>query len=112
MGKRNTEFVLGLLGGIFGIFAGILGLVVGGIDSVISGSAEIVGLGLSAILFSILGIIGASIVKNKNKLGGWFMVIAAVGGTISISWFYLISGLLLFIAGLIALIKKDGKKKK
>ena len=109
MGKRTVEFVLGLIGGIFGFFGAIFAMLVGGLSKVFGASdaSTVVGLGWAAILFSILGIVGASLVKSKKKLGGWFMVISAIGGVISISFAYALSFVLLIIAGLMALIKKD-----
>lgn len=50
--KRTTEFVLGLLGGIFGFFAAFAALFIGGIDAAFSssGTSDIVGLGCSFLL--------------------------------------------------------------
>lgn len=109
MGKRTTEFVLGLLGGIFGIFSAFIGMAVGGIGEAFgaSGASTISGLGWVALLFSILAIVGSVVVKHKPKLGGAFMLIAGIGGLISISMFFILPFVLLFIAGLMGLIKKD-----
>jgi hypothetical protein len=112
MGKRTTEFVLGLIGGIVGFFGALIALAVGGIGQALggSGASTITGLGWGAILFSILGIVGSAVVRNKAKLGGWFMIISAVGGLICISFFYSLSFVLLLIAGLMGVIKKDETK--
>jgi hypothetical protein len=109
MKKRTTEFVLGLIGGIIGFFGAILALMFGGIGSAFGadGASSISNLGWSAIIFSILGIVGAAIVNSKTKLSGWLMLVSAIGGVISISLFYLLPFVLLFIAGLMALLKKD-----
>ncbi len=106
--SRTTEFVLGLIGGIFGIISGFMAMMMGGIGTAVgSGSGGLGTLGIWAILFSILGIVGSVTVKSKSKVGGWFMTVAAVGGTISVSMFYILPGILLIIGGLMALIKKD-----
>lgn len=107
--KRTTEFVLGLIGGIFGVMGAMIALFIGGVDAAVnsSGQSEIIGLGWAAVAFSILGIVGASIVKGKPKLGGGFMTIAAVAGIICISMFYILPGILLIIGGLMGLIRKD-----
>lgn len=112
MTKRTAEFVLGLLGGIFGFFGAFLGLIVGGIGSAFkaSGASTISYLAGFAIIFSIIGIVGAALVKSKPKLGGWFMIVSAVGGLICISLFYLLPFVLLLIGGLMALIRKEKKK--
>ena len=109
--SRTTEFVLGLLGGIFGIFAAGIALFVGGLDSVLNetGESAIINLGWFAVLFSILAIIGSVVVKSKPKLGGSFMLIAAIGGFICTSAFYILPGILLLIAGLMGLLKKNKK---
>jgi hypothetical protein len=76
--KRTVEFVLGLIGGIFGIIAGIMAMTVGGLASAFSadGASTVTNLGVGAILLSVLGIIGAVVVRSKGKLGGLFMTIA------------------------------------
>jgi hypothetical protein len=40
-------------------------------------------------------------------MGGAFMTVAAIGGVISVSMFYILPGVLLIIAGLMGLLKKD-----
>ncbi|MCU9612373.1 DUF4064 domain-containing protein [Caldibacillus lycopersici] len=109
--SRTTEFVLGLLGGIIGVFAAFFALLIGGVDAAFSsdGSSDITGLGWFAIIFSIVGIVGASMVKGKTRLAGILMIISAIGGLISISMFYLVSAILLLIAGLMAVFKKNKK---
>jgi hypothetical protein len=109
MGKRTTEFVLGLIGGIFGVFGAFIAMAVGGIGGAFgaSGASTISGLGWLALLFSILSIVGSVVVKHKPKLGGIFMLVGAIGGLISISMFFILPFVLLFIAGLMGLIRKD-----
>ncbi len=105
---RTVEFVLGLLGGIFGFFGALLALAFGGIGGALGaeGASTVVGLGWVAILFAILAIVGAAIVKSKPKLGGGFMIVSSVGGLVCISFAWAISFVLLLIAGLMAVIKK------
>jgi hypothetical protein len=108
MGKRTTEFVLGLLGGIFGFIGALIALAVGGIGGALgaTGASTISTLGWLAILFSVLGIVGCVVVRNKPRLGGVFMLVSAIGGVISISFFYALSFILLLIAGLMGIFKK------
>jgi len=106
--KRTMEFVLGLIGGIFGIISGVMALMMGSIGSAVgSGSGGLGTLGGWAIALSVLGIIGACMVSSKSKIGGWFMTISAIGGTICVSAFYILPGILLIIGGLMALLRKD-----
>lgn len=90
--KRTTEFVLGLIGGIFGFIGAFMALMIGGIDASFSssGTSEIIGLGWGAVFLSILAIIGSVLVKSKPKLGGILLIISAVGGFICIFMFYIL----------------------
>ena len=107
--NRTTEFILGLIGGIFGILSGITALLVGGAFGALgaSDSGTIVGGGVAAIIVSIMGIVGGIIAKNKAKLGGILMIIASVIGFISIFVFYILPGVLLLIGGIMCLARKD-----
>lgn len=107
--KRTAEFVLGLIGGIFGFIGAILAITLGGIAGAfeVEGASSVSGLGWDAFILSIVGIIGCVIVRSKPKVGGILMLVAAVGGVICISLFYLVPGILLFIAGLMGLIRKE-----
>lgn len=109
MGRRTTEFVLGLIAGILGFFAAVFALAVGTAGSALGaeGAGDIVGLGWAAMGFSVLGIIGSVVVKRNDKWGGGLLLIAGIGGLISISFFYILSFVLFLIAGLLALFKKD-----
>src|SRR5699024_972485 len=112
--SRTTEFVLGLIGSVFGFLGAIVALIFGEFEAAFSntGSSSITGLGWSAFIFSILAILGTVVVKSKPKLGGSFMVIAAVGGFVSIFMFYMLSSILLIIGGLMGLFKKEVNQKK
>src|SRR5699024_11584118 len=70
-----------LIGGLFGFLGAILALLIGGVDSAFneSGTSDIIGLGWGAFLFSTLAIIGSAVVRSKPKLGGVFLLIAAIG---------------------------------
>lgn len=107
--KRTTEFVLGLIGGIFGFFGAMFALAFGGIDAAFSdsGTSEITGLGWAAMLFSILAIVASAIVKKKAKLGGILLLVSAVGGIISISMFFILPAVLIIIAGCMGVFRKE-----
>ncbi len=107
--SRAREFVLGLIGGILGFIGAFFALFVGSIDSAFSstGTSSITALGWSAVIFSIIGIIGSVVVKGKAKLGGILMIISAIGGLISISMIYALSFVLLLIGGLMGILRKD-----
>lgn len=107
---RTAELILGLLGGVIGLLASIAALFFGGLGSALGaeGASQVIGLGWLAVLASIIGIVGAALVKSKTKLAGWLMIISAVVGLVAISAFYIISTLLLGLAGLLALLRKSG----
>jgi hypothetical protein len=107
--KRTAEFVLGLIGGIVGVLSGFSGVLLGGVAEAlqVDGSGTVSTASWIAILFSVLGIVGAGIVKNKTALGSLFMIISAVAGFICISFLYTIPALLLLIAGIMGFARKD-----
>ncbi|MBM7096200.1 DUF4064 domain-containing protein [Bacillus sp. H-16] len=108
--SRNTEMVLGILGGLLGFGGAFFALFIGSIDEAVSGSTEMWGLGTSAFLFSILGFAGAVIVKLKAKLGGWLMMISGVAILVSISLFGVVPALFLGAAGLMGVLRKEKVK--
>ncbi|WP_433945680.1 DUF4064 domain-containing protein [Paenibacillus sp. SN-8-1] len=101
-------FAMGLIAGIFGIIASIIALMVGGVDAAFSssGTSSITGLGISALIFSILGIVASALTKSKPKLAGWLMLVSGVGGVISISMFYILSGVLFVVGGFMGILSK------
>ncbi|SER71513.1 hypothetical protein [Salisediminibacterium halotolerans] len=104
--NRTTEMVLGILGGLIGFAGAFFALFMGEIDQATGGDNTLTGLGMSAFLFSTLGVIGGILVKFKAKLAGWVMVISGVAILVSISLFGFIPALLLVPAGLMALLRK------
>lgn len=57
--KRTAEFVLGLIGGIFGIICAFVALLIGGMGAAFEadGANTVIGLGWGAVALSILGIV-------------------------------------------------------
>ncbi|MEG7923083.1 DUF4064 domain-containing protein [Bacillus cereus] len=107
--KRTAEFVLGLIGGIFGIICAFVALLIGGMGAAFEadGANTVIGLGWGAVALSILGIVGSVMVRSKAKVGGIMMTVAAIGGFICISIIYLLPGVLLLISGLMGIFRKD-----
>ena len=105
--SRTTEFVLGLIGGIFGIFVGVFVIMFGELGRGFSGSSGgLTSSGIAVIILATLGIIGAAMVKSKPKIAGVLMLVAAIGGFIASFVFYILPAILLLIAGLMSLIRK------
>jgi hypothetical protein len=98
--SRTPELLLGILGGIFGLLAGIFAIL-------FSAFAPSVGsLGVSAVVASIVGMIGAAYVLKNPKWGGIILVVSAIWLLISISLFGVIGAVLLGIGGLLAILRK------
>ncbi|ASS77250.1 hypothetical protein CIG75_15585 [Tumebacillus algifaecis] len=91
------------------MISAILAMFIGGIGQAFEadGAGTVTGLGWAALFLSILGLVGSILVKNKPKAGGVLMLIAGIGGIISISFFYILAGALLIIPGLISLFSKQ-----
>ncbi|PED43145.1 DUF4064 domain-containing protein [Bacillus cereus] len=107
--KRTTEFVIGLIGEIFGIIFAFIALLIGGIGAAFEadGANSIITFSWMAIGLSTLGIVGSVKVKGNAKAGGIMMTIAAIGGFICIFMFYILPGVLLLIGGLMGIFRKD-----
>ncbi|WP_413861829.1 DUF4064 domain-containing protein [Methanobrevibacter sp. UBA417] len=99
--SHTTELVLGILGGIFGILGAILAIMFSAF-----GGDEILMLGMSALIGSIVGIIGAVYLNKNAKYGGIILIISAIWVLISISLFGVLPAILLGIGGILALMKK------
>lgn len=99
--SRTLELVLGIIGAIFGLLGGVFAIMLSHLEE-----AEIFALGISALLASIVGIVGSVYVKNNAKTGGIILIISAIWLLISISAYGILGFILLGIAGLIALIRK------
>jgi hypothetical protein len=114
--KRKAELVLGLTGGILGLFFA-LSLYSNNID--VSRSWVFYFLVLVEFGFSILGIIGSSVVKSKPVLGGVLLLLCAIGCglipfrlvmEVSSTIISFIPGILLLIAGIMGVVRKDRPK--
>ncbi|ASS76210.1 hypothetical protein CIG75_15520 [Tumebacillus algifaecis] len=107
--KRTAEFGLGLAGGILGILFALAGVFFGEVAQslAVEEGGLVAGLSWIALLFSVLGIIGAVLVRKKTVLASILMLVAAIGGFVCISFFYILPGILLIIAGIMGLVRKD-----
>ena len=97
--SRTLELVLGIIGGVFGLLGGLAALVF----SVFA--TDILWLGISAILASILGIVGSVYVRSNPRNGGVLLIVSAVWLLISISAFAIPGTVFLGLAGVLALLR-------
>jgi hypothetical protein len=98
--SRTMEMVLGIIGGILGLLGGAFALIFSAF------APSIGGLGVSAVIASIVGIVGSAYVMQNAKYGGIILIISALWLLISISAFAVPGAVLLGIAGLLALLRK------
>ncbi|MDK2974443.1 MAG: hypothetical protein PWP08_814 [Methanofollis sp.] len=104
----SRPFWLGLIGGLLGIAAAFFAFFVGAFASAFDPSAgydSIMGLGASALLFSITGIVGG--VLKKNTLGAALMIISGILVLISVSLFGVPAFIFFLIGGLIKYKNQD-----
>ena len=97
---RTLELVLGILGAVFGFLGGLFAIMFSAFGE------DLLILGISAFLASIVGLVGAIYLKPNVKYGGIILIIAAIWVLISISAFGLIPCIFFGIAGILALFKK------
>jgi hypothetical protein len=98
--SRTIELILGLMGGIFGLLGGVFALMFSAF------APSVGGLGISAVLASIVGIIAAAYVMQNAKWGGIILILSAIWLLISISLFGVLGAVLLGLGGLLAIIRK------
>lgn len=103
----SKSFWLGIIGGIFGILGGMLAMMIGGIGGAfdVSGSFTVFGLGIIAILISLIGM--ASGALQNQKMGGGLLILSALGIVIAISFAGIISSIIFFIGGVLKYTQND-----
>lgn len=98
--SRTIELSLGILGGVFGLLGGIFAIFMGAFAS------DLAMLGFSAILASIIGIIGAVLVLKNPKYAGIVLIISGVWLLLSISFAGVIGAVFLVLSGVLAIFRK------
>ncbi|MDI6644324.1 MAG: hypothetical protein QME14_04630 [Methanobacteriaceae archaeon] len=99
--SRSIELGLGIVGGIFGLLGGTFAVFFGSFAG-----DEIVLLGISAIMASIVGIVSSVYVTKNPKIGGIVLIVSAIWLLISISLFGVLGTILLGLAGFLAVLRK------
>lgn len=115
---RGGALALGLIGGVIGLIAAGIALAVGGIGGALNTGAPATGQadfslvvagGWIALGSSVVGIVGAALVMGKPRMAGLIMLLAAIGGFIGISLFYVVAGPLLLVGALLAFLGRKPK---
>ncbi|WP_099220937.1 DUF4064 domain-containing protein [Listeria costaricensis] len=106
--KRTTEKVLGILGGTFGIIAGIFAIFMGSLGDAFQadGTGAMYGLGFGCIIASFLAIIFSCLINKNRVVMGILLLICGVLNFVFVSMFGILSGLLILISGILALVRK------
>lgn len=105
--SRVAEMILGILGSIFGILGGLFALFIGGIGAELdAGTGGVGGLGAAVIITCIITLILSCIINKKRVLVGTLLVIGGILNFVFISFFGILSGILILVAGILALVRK------
>ncbi|WP_455240649.1 DUF4064 domain-containing protein [Methanothermobacter tenebrarum] len=98
--SRILELVLGIIGSIFGLLGGLFAIVFSVFAS------DLLYLGISAILASIVGIIGAIYVQRSPRNAGIILIVSAIWLLVSISAYAIPGTVFLGISGVLALLRR------
>ena len=111
---RIGALVLGIIAGLAGLVSAVFALFVGGMGGAFEaeGSGTIVGLGWSALFFSLLGLVGAALSLAKPRIATATMLVAAIAILISISMFALIATPLFLVAALLAFLGRHKQEER
>jgi hypothetical protein len=92
-GMRTGAIVIGIIAGLAALVSAVLALMVGGVGAAVEPEAarQLIGLGWSALVISLLGLIGAALWIAKPQLAPLIMATAGVAIVFSISMFAVIA---------------------
>lgn len=109
---KIAAMIVGLIGSIIGLFsacsAGAIGTMGRAFEA--EGSATVQNLAWFAFVVVLVGLVGAALAIAKPKLAGIMMIGAGLVGFIAISALWIPSGVMLLIAGVLALLAAKGGK--
>lgn len=104
---RRLDTALGTLGGVIGLLIGGLSFIVSGIVSLVRFHfQDAVIASIIMIVVSFISLFGAGISRKDRLMGGVVMVFAAILGFALSGGFYLISSIIVLLAGIIALVEE------
>jgi hypothetical protein len=110
-GMRTGAIVLGIIAGLAGVLSAVLALVIGGVGAAFEaeGASQVIGLGRSALGFSLLGLIGAALSIAKPQLAALIMAAAGVAIVFSISMFAAVARPLFLVAALLGRVRHEAQ---
>lgn len=103
---RGAALGLGIAGGAIGLIVSFLEYVFGAIGQATNthGSATISGLAWVAFAAAVVGIVGGALVLSKTRIASGMLIVACIAGFIAASLFWILPGVLLFMAALLAFL--------
>ena len=106
--NRIIEMILGITGSIFGIIGGLIALILTNYDK--SYGSELVGLmtivATSSIILSAITLTLSCLINKRRVLIGIILIVAAIIHIYLLGFFGYLSGILILVAGIIALVSK------
>ena len=110
---RIAGLVIGLIGSFAGFAGSVIALLAGGVAGALgddeTGSAIAIA-AFVALVFSVVGLVGAALSIAKPRLAAGMMVASALAGVIAISLGYIAATVLLLIAALLAFLGRNERK--
>ena len=104
--SRHSESNLGMLGGVIGIVIGALSFIWTSVSSLVHLRFEYgVVTSIVAVVLGFLATVGAGLDRKDRLTGGVFMIVIAIIGFAEIGGLYIISSLLVLLAGILALVE-------
>ncbi|MCD8764984.1 hypothetical protein [Staphylococcus hominis] len=106
---RAAEMTLGIMGSIFGMLGGLFAIVLGSVGDALADkedAGQIFGLGIAVIITCIFTLILSCIINKKRVLVGTLLVIGGILNFVFISFFGILSGILILVSGVLALLRK------
>lgn len=104
--SRKTESDIAVIGGVLGVVIGVLSFVVSGVLSLVHLHIQS-GL-VTSVIAVVIGFIAlsfAGLVRKDRLLGGILLIIISVLGFEIVGGLYIISSIIILIAGIIALVE-------
>jgi hypothetical protein len=112
-GMRTGAIVLGIIAGLAGVLSAVLAIMIGGVGATFEahGATQVIASGWSALVFSLLGLIGAAALWiAKPHLAALIMAAAGIAIVFSISMFAVIARPLFLVAARLGRVRQDAQR--
>jgi hypothetical protein len=111
-GMWTGAIVLGIIAGLAGVLSAVHAIMTGGVGATFEahGATQVIASGWSALVFSLLGLIGAALWIAKPHLGELIMAAAGVAIVFSISMFAAVARPLFLVAALLGRVRQEAQR--